>query len=371
MGVLSGVKIIEIAGLGPGPFCGMLLADLGADVISIERPDADVGAPRPWAVCSRGKRSIVLDLKKPAAVETVLQLVENADALIEGMRPGVMERLGLGPEVCHARCSSLVYGRMTGWGQNGPLVQAAGHDGNYTGISGALWLATPPGQAPEGPPTLLGDVAGGALYLAVGILAGILRARQDGRGQVVDAAMIDGSAHLLNLAISFIHLDLGGEFARGKPTASGMFWDRAYQCADGEWVVIQPVEPHFYAELIRRLGFDNDQRFVNGQRTPELWATLGNELAEHFKTKTRAEWTALLEGTDSCFAPVLSPEEAASHPQVIARGIYKRIDNVLQAAPAPRFSLTPSPELGSVPPRGAHTEEILAELGLGRSSARG
>ncbi|TCN20372.1 crotonobetainyl-CoA:carnitine CoA-transferase CaiB-like acyl-CoA transferase [Sinorhizobium americanum] len=364
MGVLTGIKIIEFAGLGPGPFCGMLLADLGADVITIERPAPDVGNPRPWALCSRGKRSLVLDLKKPGAVDTVLQLIEDADALIEGMRPGVMERLGLGPEICLARNPSLVYGRMTGWGQYGPLVQAAGHDANYVAISGALWLATKPGQAPEAPPTMLGDIAGGALYLAIGLLGGILSARKDGRGQVVDAAMIDGSAHLLNLLISYIP-ELGGAFASGKPTAHGLFWDRAYECADGEWIVIQPMEPQFYAELIKRLGLQDDQRFVNGQSTPELWVTLGSELAELFKAKTRTEWAALLEGTDACFAPVLSPEEATAHPHVVARGIYKTIDGALHASPAPRFSLTPSAELGSVPPRGAHTEEVLAELGLG------
>ncbi|MES0003324.1 CoA transferase [Mesorhizobium sp. M0051] len=364
MGVLSGVKIIEISGLGPGPFCGMLLADLGAEVIAIERPALDIGQPRPWELCSRGKRSVLLDLKKPAAVETVLQLIEGADALIEGMRPGVMERLGLGPEICLARNSSLVYGRMTGWGQYGPLIQAAGHDGNYVAISGALWLATQPGNAPEAPPTMLGDVAGGALYLAIGILGGILSARKDGRGQVVDAAMIDGSAHLLNLLISFLP-DVGGKFASSRPAAHGKFWDRAYQCADGEWIVIQPMEPQFYAELIKRLGLEDDHRFVNGQRTPELWSVLGNELAERFKTRTRTEWTTLLEGTDACFAPVLSPEEATAHPHVIAREIYKTIDGVLQAAPAPRFSVTPSAELASVPPRGAHTDDVLAELALG------
>ncbi|ESZ31349.1 CaiB/BaiF CoA-transferase family protein [Mesorhizobium sp. L2C066B000] len=362
MGVLSGVKIIEMVGLGPGPFCGMLLADLGADVIAVERPAADAGNPRPWELCSRGKRSMVLDVKKPGAVETFLELIDGADALIEGMRPGVMERLGLGPEVCLARRPSLVYGRMTGWGQYGPLSQVAGHDANYVAVSGALWLATQSGQQPDAPPGLLGDVAGGALYLAIGLLAGILRARQDGQGQVVDAAMVDGSAHLLNFAISFLPDHYGGSFEKARPAALGMHWDRPYLCADGEWIVIQAVEPKFYAELIRRLGLDQDERFVNEQRNPAAWATLGDELSVLFKTKSRAEWTRLLEGTDTCFAPVLAPEEAAAHPHNIARDIYKTIDGVLQTAPAPRFSVTPSAELVSVPPRGAHTKDVLAEL---------
>lgn len=362
MGVLKGVKIIEMVGLGPGPFCGMLLADLGADVIAVERPAADEGTPRPWELCSRGKRSIVLDLKKPGAVETFLQLIDGADALIEGMRPGVMERLGLGPDVCLARRPSLVYGRMTGWGQYGPLSQVAGHDANYVALSGALWLATQPGQRPDAPPGLLGDVAGGALYLAIGVLAGILRARQDGRGQVVDAAMVDGSAHLLNFAISFLPDHYGGSFGNARPAALGMHWDRPYLCADGEWIVVQAVEPQFYAELIRRLGLDQDERFVNDQRNPGAWATLGDELSALFKTKSRDEWSRLLEGSDTCFAPVLAPEEAAAHPHNIARDIYNTIDGVLQTAPAPRFSVTPSAELVAVPPRGAHTKDVLAEL---------
>ncbi|MET2833127.1 CaiB/BaiF CoA transferase family protein [Mesorhizobium shangrilense] len=363
MGVLKGVKIIEMAGLGPGPFCGMLLADLGADVISVERPAADAGSPRPWALCSRGKRSIIMDLKKPGAVETFLQLIDGADALIEGMRPGVMERLGLGPDVCLARRPSLVYGRMTGWGQSGPLSQAAGHDANYVALSGALWLATQPGQRPEAPPTLLGDVAGGALYLALGILAGILRARQDGRGQVVDAAMVDGSAHLLNLLITFLP-ELGGSFENAKPAAHGKHWDRAYLCSDGEWIIVQPEEPQFYVEFIRRLGLDHDERFVKGQTTPENWQALGDQLSTIFRTKSRAEWSELLEGTDACFAPVLSPPEAAAHPHIVARQIYKIVDGVLQTAPAPRFSATPSAELSSIPARGHHTQEVLSELKL-------
>lgn len=362
MGVLDGVKIIEMVGLGPGPFCGMLLADLGAEVIAVERPAPDIGLPRPWELSSRGKRSVVLDIKKPGSVERLLELVDGADALIEGMRPGVMERLGLGPDVCLARRPSLVYGRSTGWGQDGPLAQVAGHDANYVAISGALWLSTQAGQRPEAPPGLLGDVAGGGLYLAIGILAGILNARQTGCGQVVDAAMLDGSAHMLNFVTSFLPEHYGSSYAKARPAGIGMHWDRAYECADGEWIVVQAVEPQFYAELLNRLGLDGDARFVNNQRNPESWAPLGDELSVLFKTKSRAAWADLLEGTDTCFAPVLGPEEAATHPHNVARQLYTTIDGVLQVAPAPRFSATPSAQLASVPPRGAHTDEILAEL---------
>lgn len=363
MGVLNGVKVIEMVGLGPGPFCGMLLADLGADVIAVERPAADAGAPRPWALCSRGKRSIILDMKKPGAVDTFLKLIDGADALIEGMRPGVMERLGLGPDVCLARRPALVYGRMTGWGQYGPLSQTAGHDANYVALSGALWLATQPNQRPEAPPTLLGDAAGGGLYLAIGILAGILRARQDGRGQVVDAAMVDGSAHLLNLPLSFLP-EYAGSFEKVRPAALEKHWDRTYVCSDGEWIVLQSDEPQFYAELISRLGLEQDERFVKEQRNPGAWATLGDELSALFKTKSRAEWSELLEGTNACFAPVLALPEAATHPHIAARKIYRTVDGVLQATPAPRFSATPSSELTSIPVRGAHTEDVLTELQL-------
>ncbi|MGL3210569.1 CaiB/BaiF CoA transferase family protein [Bradyrhizobium sp. BR 1433] len=287
MGVLKGMKVVEIAGLGPGPFCGMLLADLGADVIAVERPAANADHPRPSEIYNRGKRSIILDLKKPGAADIVLQLVEGADALIEGMRPGVMERLGLAPDVCLARRPSLVYARMTGWGQSGPLAQTAGHDPNYVALSGALWLATAPGHRPEPPPTLLGDV-GGALYLAIGILAGVLRARKDGRGQIVDVAMVDGSAHMLNLILSIIR-DRGGNFECGKPASDARHFARSYRCSDGEWINIVPVEPQFYAELIKRLGLDHDQRFVKGQGDPKAWPALSGEFTALFASKTRSE----------------------------------------------------------------------------------
>ena len=363
MGVLEGVRIIEIAGIGPGPFCGMLLADLGADVITVERPESGSGRPRRAAICNRGKRSVVLDLKAPGAIDAVLALLEGADALIEGMRPGVMERLGLGPEVCLARNPRLVYGRMTGWGQHGPLAHAAGHDSNYTGLAGALWFASPPGQPQQAPTTMLGDIGGGALYLALGIVSGILRARVDGRGQVVDAAIVDGVAHMMNLLLS-MYASRGGSFARGQSSDAAHWAGRSYQCADGGWVNIASLEPQFYAELLRRLDLDGDERFVKGQWDPKLWPELTEELKRLFATRTRAQWCERLEGTDVCFAPVLDPSESAEHPHMAARGVYVRVDGVLQAAPAPRFSGTPSAPPGGVPERGAHTCDVLREAGL-------
>ncbi|CAN7746702.1 CaiB/BaiF CoA-transferase family protein [Pseudorhodoferax sp. LjRoot39] len=360
-GVLAGVRIVEIAGIGPGPFCAMLLADLGAEVLSIERPGDD--GPRPSAIVQRGKRSIVLDLKAPGAAEVVLRLLDSADGLIEGMRPGVMERLGLGPEPCLARRPQLVYGRMTGWGQHGPLAQRAGHDSNYTGLAGALWFAGPTGQPPQAPSTVLGDIGGGALYLALGLVAGILRARSDGRGQVVDAAIVDGTAHMLSLLLSITAR--GGSMARGVNAFDAAHWaGRSYRCRDGGWINLASLEPQFYAELLQRLGLDGDARFLHGQHDAALWPELTRQLAQLFAEHDRAHWCAVLDGSDACWAPVLQPDEAAAHPHLAARGTYQQVDGVLQAAPAPRFGATPSPPLAAVPPRGAHTQEVLAALGL-------
>jgi crotonobetainyl-CoA:carnitine CoA-transferase CaiB-like acyl-CoA transferase len=364
MGVLEGVRVVEIAGIGPGPFCGMLLADLGAEVIVVERPEPGAAGPRPDHILNRGKRSIVLDVKAPAAVEGVLRLVEGADALIEGMRPGVMERLGLGPEACLARNPRLVYGRITGWGQQGPLAHAAAHDSNYTALAGALWFASRPGEPQHAPPTVVGDVAGGALYLALGIVAGILRARSDGRGQVVDAAIVDGVAHMLSMLLGE-HAARPGGFERGTRFYDLAPWaGRSYRCADGGWINIESMEPQFYAELIRRLGLDGDERFVRGQMDASAWPVLTEELVRLFATRTRADWCALLEGTDACFAPVLNPAEAAAHPHLAARQVYYTADGVLQAAPAPRFSATPSRTPGAVPERGAQTRQVLRQAGL-------
>jgi crotonobetainyl-CoA:carnitine CoA-transferase CaiB-like acyl-CoA transferase len=363
MGPLQGIRVIEIAGLGPGPFCGMLLADLGADVVLVERTETgsalmDIG---PAAIYNRGKRSLAIDLKNERGAQTVLRLVDGADALIEGMRPGVMERLGLGPQVCHARNPRLVYGRMTGWGQNGPLARASGHDNNYIALSGALWYASAPGEAPIAPPTLIGDLGGGALYLAVGLLGGILHARATGRGTVVDAAIVDGSAHLMNLLLA---LTAAGQMspARGASLLDGAHWFGTYRCADGGFITVGSLEPQFYAVLLQRLGLQDDPAFADGY-DPRRWPELKRRFTDLFATRPRAEWCALLEGSDACFAPVLSPEEAARHPHNVAREVFAVRDGMLQANPAPRFSGFDDSAPGRVPRRGEHTDEVLRAAG--------
>lgn len=360
-GPLAGLRVLEIAGIGPGPFCGMLLADLGADVVIADRVERnaqnlDIGRA---AITNRGKRSIAVDLKTPQDIETVLKLVENCDSLIEGMRPGVMERLGLGPDVCLARNPRLVYGRMTGWGQSGPLAHTAGHDLNYIALSGALWYAGQPGEAPMTPPSVLGDVGGGALYLAVGLLAGVMSARATGRGQVVDAAIVDGSAHMMNLLLS---LKGAGQFVteRGKSILDGPHWYSTYRCADGRFISVGSLEPKFYAILLGRLGLDQDPVFAKGYDVRK-WPEAKQRLAELFARRTRDEWCALLEGTDACFAPVLDPEEAAKHPHMHARGVYAQTDGILSANPAPRFSGTPAGPSGAIPTPGADAEAILRD----------
>lgn len=364
MGVLSGIRIVEIAGIGPGPFCGMLLADLGAEVIVIERPTNRKGSspPRPGALTLRGKRSIEIDLKSREGVQVVLRLLRDADALIEGMRPGVMERLGLSPDACLQVNPGLVYGRMTGWGQSGPLAQAAGHDSNYLSLSGAMWWSAMPGETPNVAPTLIGDLGGGALYLAVGILAGILRVRAGGPGQVVDAAIIDGAAHLttLLLGVSARH---GGDFEKARHAFQMPHWSHSYLCADGGYIRLASLEPQFYAVLLQKLGLDDDPAFVSSQHDPEAWPGLRARLQALFLTRTRQEWCDVLEGSDACFAPVLNPQEAALHPHNAMRENYRHVDGVLQAAPAPRFSATPSEASGRISPSGADADDILGQAG--------
>ncbi len=359
MKVLAGVKIVEFEGLGPGPFCGMLLADLGADVVLIARKGgADSGKA---AIFNRGKRSIALDLKQPAAKNIALDIIAASDALIEGLRPGVMERLGLGPDDARARNKKLVYGRLTGWGQTGPLAQTAGHDLNYVSLSGAAWYAGAAGAAPVPPPTLVGDVGGGALYLVIGILAGIMRARETGGGTVVDAAIVDGSAHMMNLLYAVRAAGAMSD-ARGDNMLDGAHFYSAYQCADGGWISIGPLEPKFYAELLERLGLAGDADFA-AQYDREKWPQLKARFTEIFKAKTRDEWSSLLEGTDVCFAPVLAPSEAAAHPHMRARNVLREVDGVLQAAAAPRFDGAAPDNPGAIATPGQHTEEILKALG--------
>lgn len=360
MGVLKGLRVVEFEGLGPGPFCGMLLADLGADIVLIERPGASGASPA--SLFKRGKRSIVLDLKNEKHCAAALAVAATADALIEGLRPGVMERLGLGPADVHARNRRLVYGRLTGWGQTGPLAETAGHDVNYVGLSGAAWYSGAAGAAPVTPPTMVGDVAGGALYLAVGILSGVMRARETGQGAVVDAAIVDGSAHMLNLLLS-LRAAGGLPDARGSSMLDGAHFYGVYPCSDGQWISLGPLEPKFYELLLAKLGLGGDPLFqpqYDGSKWPEARARLAAVIA----SKPRAHWDTLLGGTDACYAPVLAPGEAKDHPHIRARNIYRETGGVLQTAAAPRFDGEVPQDPAPVSAAGAHSREILKEAGL-------
>lgn len=358
--MLTGIRIIEIEGLGPGPFASMLLADLGADVICVHRKG---GSPAPGmpeqSILDRGKRSIELDLKDSADVGTFKSLIRTADGLIEGFRPGVMEKLGLGPDVCRALNPALVFGRMTGWGQNSALSHTAGHDLNYISLSGALWYGSPPGEVPLTPPTLVGDIGGGAMYLAVGMLAAILKAKSTGQGCEVDAAIYDGSAHMMNLLLTMGqtgHLNT----ARGQSLLDGPHWSRTYRCSDGGFISVQCLEPKFYDKFLRLMGLGDDPSF-QAQFDRDSWPTLTDRLIGLFASHPRDHWGALFRGSDACVAPVLAPEEAIAHP-MNARATWVKAHGALQAAPAPRFSgrpdWTPSPS----PMRGQHTTDILSEL---------
>ena len=351
-GPLQGLKVVEMAGLGPAPFCAMMLADMGADVVRIERPGAATvtGAAGKFDIMARSRRVLALDLKHPAAVDAVLALVERADVLIEGFRPGVMERLGLGPEVCMARRPSLVYGRMTGWGQSGPLAQAAGHDINYIAISGALHAIGARSGPPVPPLNYVGDFGGGAMMLAFGILCALHHARGSGAGQVVDAAMTDGAA-LLSAMMYGMHAAGAWNNRRGENMLDGgAHFYGCYACADGRHVSIGSIEPQFYAQLLQRTGIDDPE--FTAQLDASSWPRLKARLAEVFLTKTRDEWCALMEGSDVCFAPVLDWDEAPRHPHNVARQSFVTVDGVVQPAPAPRFSHTPAPPPGAGAPAG-------------------
>ncbi len=358
-GPLSGLKVLEFAGLGPAPFCGMLLSDLGADVVRIDRKGS--GPSSPADVTSRGRRSVALDLKSPAAVEACLQLMARADGLIEGFRPGVMERLGLGPEVALARNPRLVYGRMTGWGQTGPHAQAAGHDLNYIAITGAL-AAIGMQDKPLPPLNLVGDFGGGALYLAFGLLAGVIHARASGQGQVIDCAMTDGAASLMAMFYGF---KAGGQWdatRRSNLLDGGAHFYDTYPCADGEWVSIGAIEPQFYALLLEKTGISDPQ--FQRQMSRDDWPELHDKLAAVIASRTRDEWCALLDGTDACFAPVLTMDAAPSHPHNAARATFVEVAGVTQPAPAPRFSATPGAIQGPPPKIGADNEAALADWGV-------
>jgi alpha-methylacyl-CoA racemase len=359
-GPLSGLKIIEFAGIGPGPFCGMLLSDLGADVVRIDRKGGGRGGA-PSDITSRGRRSVALDLKSPAAVEACLKLMETADGVIEGFRPGVMERLGLGPDVALARNPKLVFGRMTGWGQSGPYAQAAGHDMNYIAITGALH-AIGTKDKPIPPLNLVGDFGGGALYLAFGLLAGIISARTTGKGQVVDCAMSDGAASLMAMFYGFKASGMWQEERRANLLDGGAHFYDTYQCSDGKWVSIGSIEPQFYALLLEKTGI-KDPDFA-AQMDRSAWPKLHDKLAAVIATKTRDEWTEIMGGTDVCFAPVLDLDEAPKHPHNVARDTFVQVAGVTQPAPAPRFSATPGEIQGPPPGIGAHDRQALLDWGF-------
>jgi alpha-methylacyl-CoA racemase len=362
-GPLAGVRVLELAGIGPCPFCAMLLADLGAEVIQVDRP----GPPPPVAprdVTSRGKKRVIVDLKHPRGAELVLRLAERSDVLLEGYRPGVAERLGVGPADCQARNPRLVYGRMTGWGQDGPLAESAGHDIAYIAITGALHAIGRAGGPPQVPVNYLGDFGGGAMFLALGVLAALLEARQSGRGQVVDAAIVDGTAVLQAMTYGLL---AGGAWTDKRGVnlldTGAPFYD-VYATADGRHMAVGALEPRFYAEFVRLLfAPDGPGAGIPAQHDRNRWPELRALFAERFASRTQAEWTEVFAGTDSCVAPVLTMTEAPGHPHLAARGTYAEADGVVQPAPAPRFSRTPA-AAGSLTGPGAHTRQVLSSLGF-------
>ena len=365
MGPLHGLRVIELASIGPGPMCCMLLADLGADVVRVDRLEPSglgLAMDARYDVNARGRRSLALDLKRPAGRDAVLRLVGGADVLVEGMRPGAAEKLGLGPADCQARNPRLVYGRMTGFGQTGPLAAAAGHDLNYIALSGVLHAIGPAGGRPLPPLNLVGDYGGGALYLAFGLLAALFERQRSGRGQVVDAAMVDGAASLASI---FYGLHAAGSWSetRGANLLDGgaPFYD-SYETADGRHISLAPLEPKFFARLVEALALE--PRFVQRQYDRRLWPEMRAAIAAAVRLHTRDEWCARLEGSDACFAPVLSFEEAPLHAHARARAAFVTVDGVVQPAPAPRFDRTPAAQPRPAPQPGQHTDEVLLEAGF-------
>lgn len=366
-GPLSGVRVVELAGIGPGPFSAMLLSDLGADVIRVDR--AQQVNPAAWSkpnvdVLLRGRRSVGVDLKHPDGVETVLQLVEQADALIEGFRPGVTEKLGVGPDACLARNPRLVYGRMTGWGQDGPMAQSSGHDINYIGLAGALAHFGRAESKPTPPINLIGDFGGGGMYMALGIVCGVLEARTSGKGQVIDVAMVDGAAHLMSFVWGIKALGAWDEARGVNVLDSGAPFYDTYETADGRFIALGSLEPQFYAEMLQRTGLADTG--LPPQMDRSGWDAWRAKFTEVFKSKTRDEWDAILKGTDACYAPVLTMSEALDDEHMKARGTFIVRDGIPQPAPAPRFSRTPGEvEVGPSWP-GQHTDEALADWGIAK-----
>ena len=361
MGPLKGLKIIEMAGIGPGPFCGMVLADLGAEIIRVDRASA-IGTGSKQEPSNRGKKSIAVDLKAKEGVEVVLKLVETADAIFEGFRPGVMERLGIGPDVCLARNERIVFGRMTGWGQEGPLANAAGHDINYISLSGALAAIGRPGSPPVPPLNLIGDFGGGGMLLALGLVAALLETKGSKKGQVVDAAMTDGSALLMTMIYSMQSSGMWKTTMGSNLLDGGSHFYDTYECKDGKFISIGSIEPQFYALLCQIAELD--EKVFSKQMSRDLWPEQKEEIKKIFLKKTRDEWCELMEGTDVCFAPVLDMSEAPQHPHNKERKTFIDLEGVTQPAPAPRFSRT-EPEVVSSPSIvGEHTNEVLSSIGL-------
>ena len=361
MGPLKGLKIIEMAGIGPGPFCGMVLADLGAEIIRVDRASA-IGTGSKKEPSNRGKKSIAVDLKAKEGVEVVLKLIETADAIFEGFRPGVMERLGIGPEVCLARNDRIVFGRMTGWGQEGPLANAAGHDINYISLSGALAAIGRPGSPPVPPLNLIGDFGGGGMLLALGLVAALLESKESKKGQVVDAAMTDGSALLMTMIYSMQSSGMWKTTMGSNLLDGGSHFYDTYECKDGKFISIGSIEPQFYALLCQIAELD--EKVFSKQMSRDLWPEQKEEIKKIFLKKTRDEWCELMEGTDVCFAPVLDMSEAPQHPHNKERKTFIDLEGVTQPAPAPRFSRT-EPEVVSSPSIvGEHTNEVLSSIGL-------
>lgn len=361
MGPLSGIRIIEMAGIGPGPFCAMMLSDMGAEVIRVDRL-SHKGSGHEANVLNRGRKSIALDLKNPAAVEATLKLIDKADGLIEGFRPGVMERLGLGPEVCFERNPGLVYGRMTGWGQSGPLAQTAGHDINYISIGGALGAMGYSDRPPSPPLNLVGDFGGGAMYLLTGMLAALIEKGKSGKGQVVDAAMTDGTASLLSPFYGLMAMGMWTTDRFSNKLDGGAHYYGSYECSDGKYISIGSIEPQFYALLLEKCGI-TDPAFA-AQQDQSQWPNLREKLVSLFKTKPQAAWCELMEGTDVCFAPVLDLAEAPDHPHNKARDTFIELNGVTQPAPAPRFSRTQGKVQSPAAIAGEHTMAILDSWGF-------
>lgn len=359
-GPLVGVKIVEFAGIGPGPFCGMLLADMGADVVRIDRAES-AGRGHP-DLANRGKRSVAIDLKKPEGVEAALSLMEKADGLIEGFRPGVMERLGVGPDVALKRNPKLVYGRMTGWGQTGPWSSMAGHDIDYIALTGALHTMGRKGEPPAPPLNLVGDFGGGALYLAMGLLAGVIEARTSGKGQVIDCAMIDGAASLMTMFFNMKKVGMWTPERDSNLLDGGAHFYDTYECADGKWLAVGAIEPQFHAELVKGLGLPADVFGMYMDRAK--WPEYSLRVAEVVKTKTRDEWMKVFDGTDACVAPVLSMDEAPKHPHNAERSTFVEAFGVTQPGPAPRFSRTAGAVNGAPPLAGKQSKDVLESWGI-------